>query len=224
MKLIKGLQNLRDKIRASLYRLRINDLVVTQQTREKLQALVQSNNLTNENIDKVSIMVRAQQEEEMSTLTEKYKKARESSTWIIYPRPIAAREEYLKFSWEIEALKIIGAHISRRLSSLGRVKNMLCILAVSSVLSLVWVENNWGLDFIGGNYYLSFGIALASIFLIDSIVILIISALLSTVYSLMINNQLRALKIQHIVIAVLASFSVATFVVFVYSRMSTLSI
>lgn len=224
MELIKGLSDLKDKIDVSLKLDEIENMDVTPQTKEELRVLVQSNNLTNETIANLGIKVRARQAEEMSTLTEKYKKAQNNDTWIIFQRRNVAMEEYRKLSWEIEALKKIGAHISRRLASLGSVKNLIYILAVSSVLSLVWVENNFGLDFIGGNYYLSCGIILASILLIDSIAILIMSALLSTIYSLMIDNQLSALKIQHIVIAILAIFSMVAFVAFVYSRMSTLSI
>jgi hypothetical protein len=190
----------------------------SQSTKAALTDLIMANNLSATNVMTLSKRTVNKHTQDLLRMKKEYEILRDTGTWVMVGDAFRAMKEHRVLKFEQQQFDIVHSRFSPILSSLGSVWSLIFIIAVTAGLSLLWLSKAYGLDFLGGNFYLSVGLGLLLMILIDSVAIVLVTALFSIVHA-MIDNHTIAITIQHSAIGVFVVCAILSLSVFVLSRM-----
>lgn len=194
--------------------------IVPENVKRELIDLVEYDSLTETKIDQVISSVRRESGIDLKAIKEEYDNLQSSCTWVKSDKLNFRKKKYLKLFQSMEFKKLLKMKMNSLVAKLGNYSYLCVILLVSSLLGMFWLDTNFGLDFLGGNLYLSIAIGFIAILLIDSISLVIVSALMSALDAI-IGDQIKAIRVHSAVILFLAAIATSSFATFVYLRINS---
>jgi len=187
-------------------------------TKKALEGLIQSGNCSAVAVTSLIKETGARNWQELSRKKEELAIRQETGSHVMTGDIFRAKQEYYLLRIQLEKFEVVFGQFSEVLANLGSTKSLAFIIMVTAALSMLWLDQAYGLDFLGGNYYLSLAVGFLLMSLIDSVAIFIVTVLFSILHG-MIENTATALKVHHAAIGVLGGCSIIAFSFFVVARM-----